>query len=154
MTDTEATTPYTFAGRLAHVDRGGKPLCRQAGTGLRLCTEKDFAKLVVGEKCLRCERSLGSDDYFLRRVMSLGSQQQAYLREISGWTMNTRSDGWYPVAALCRKKTSAGWTSVHRSIRALVEIGMVEKRTDEHNRALVRLTEKARAVSKRILCGR
>jgi hypothetical protein len=137
---------------LVHVDRDGKPLCKQVGDGLQLRSDSDFWKLATHQRCQQCERSLGGDEY--GRLMSLGPQQQAYLREMSGWTMNTRSDGWYPVASLCQKKTSADRTSVHRSIRALLQIGLVEKRTDEHHRALVRLTEKARSFPKRFLFGR
>jgi hypothetical protein len=83
--------------------------------------------------------------------MSLGSQQQRCLREIRS---RADRDGWCAVADLCEKKTDAGWTSLYRSIRALLHLGLAEKRKDEHNRAFVRLTEKAHAGPERFLFGR
>jgi len=149
MIDADSATPDAFTGRLAHVDRDGKPLCNQVGSGLRLCSEQDFAKLPGIEQCRRCERSLGGDDY--GRLSSLGPKQQAYLRQIRS---TAGKDGWCAVAGLARGKGSGAWTSLHRSLRALVEIGLLENRVDKHHRTFVRLTEKVCSIPERIIFGR
>jgi uncharacterized membrane protein len=55
------------------------------------------------------------------------------------------------VADLCKKKTSAGWTSLHRSLKRLENRGLVERKTDQHNRTFVRLAGKEKPDNKYLL---
>ncbi len=144
-------TTFDLLGYLkAHVNRKGEPLCRQArGDGFRLCKKEEFLRLPPDQKCLRCEQKLGGR--YARRAASLGPQQRRCLRQIKSMAGGR---GWCAVADLCEKKTDAGWTSLYRSLRALVKLGLVEKRTDARHRAHVKLRNPVYEPPERIVFGR
>jgi len=121
---------------IAHVDDEGRPLCNQVGDYLHLCDLDEFERLPKLSKCGRCERLLGHSSY----TSPLSNNQQQLLAEISKRTPDR--DSWCPVADLCKKKTSAGWTSLHRSLRRLEVRGHIERKTDNHNQGFVRLSDR------------
>ena len=128
--------PDKYFGPTAHVDVAGHPLCNQDGDYLHLCELDDFNRLPGINRCRRCERSLGH----CLDTNPLSDNQQSLLAEISKRTPDR--DSWCPVAELCKNKTSAGWTSLHRSLRRLEVRSLIEKKTDSHNRAFVRPSSK------------
>ena len=125
-----------YFGPMVHVDDEGQPLCNQDGHYLHLCELDEFERLPKLSKCGRCERLLGHSSY----MSPLSDNQRQLLDEISCRTPDEES--WCPAADLCKNKISAGWTSLHRSLRRLEVRGFIEKKTDSHNRAYVRLSGK------------
>ena len=120
-----------------HVNDEGRPLCNQVGDYLHLCEPDEFNRLPKECRCERCEQ-------FLRHRMDinpLSDSQQQLLAETSRRTPDR--DSWCPVADLCKRKTEAALTSLHRSLRQLEIQGMVEMRNDNHNQSFVMLSGKA-----------
>ena len=126
---------------IAHVNDEGRPLCNQDGDYLHLCEPDEFNRLPKEYRCERCEQ-------FLRHRMDinpLSDSQQQLLAEISRRTPDR--DSWCPVADLCKRKTEAALTSLHRSLRQLEVQGIVEMRNDNHNQSFVRLSDKGNSTS-------
>jgi hypothetical protein len=133
----------------AHVNRKGEPLCRQArGDGFRLCSKQEFVNLPPDQKCLRCEQKLGGRGSL---AVFLGPQQRRCLRQMKRMA---GGHGWCAVADLCSRKTDAGWTSLYRTLRALVKLGLIEKRTDARHRAYVKLRNPLYEAPDRIVFAR
>jgi hypothetical protein len=129
---------------IAHVNDEGRPLCNQDGDYQQLCEPDEFDRLPKECRCERCEQLLG----YCRDTNSLMDGQQQLLTEISRRTPN--GDSWCPVSDLIKKKTASGWTSLHRSLQRLEVRGLIERKTDSHNRAFVRLSNKGQSDSGRL----
>lgn len=131
-----------------HVKKESKPLCNQDGEFLELCDRAAFDKVPAVQQCQRCRRSLGIDRYPGDIQFELSDNQKRLIMAIRQRTKESGGQ-WCPVAELCTKKTSSGWTSLHRSIRRLQHRGYIEKKLNAHNRALVRLTGRQRTLDRK-----
>jgi hypothetical protein len=122
--------------QIAHVNNKGRPLCSHDGKYLHLCEPDEFERLPKECRCQRCELFLGH-----RTTLNpLSDKEQQLLMEISRRTPDR--DSWCPVTDLCKKKTEAVLTSLSRSLRRLEVQGLVETKTDSHNKSFVRLSNK------------
>jgi DNA-binding MarR family transcriptional regulator len=74
-------------------------------------------------------------------INPLSENNQQLLTEIS--KRIPERDSWYSVTDLCKRKTEAELTSLSRLLRQLEVQGLVEMRTDNHNNAFVRLSDKS-----------
>lgn len=73
-------------------------------------------------------------------INPLSDNEQQLLMEISRRTPSR--DSWCLVTDLCKKKTEVALTSLSRSLGQLELQGLVETKTDSHNKSFVRLSEK------------
>jgi len=129
--------------QIAHVNNEGRPLCNQDGNYLHLCEPDEFERLPKECRCQRCEQFLGhrTDPNLL------SDNEQQTLIEISRRTPDQNS--WCLVTDLCKKKTEAALTSLSRSLRQLELQGLVETKTDSHNKSFVRLSDKGYSDNRR-----
>ena len=117
----------------AHVNDEGRPLCNLDNDYLHLSEPDEFERLPKECRCQRCEQ-------FLIHRFNISNNKQQLLTEISRRTPD--QDSWCPVTDLCKRKTEAELTSLSRTLRQLEVEGLVEMRTDNHNKAFVRLSNK------------
>ena len=130
--------------QIAHVNNEGRPLCNQDGNYLHLCEPDEFERLPKECRCQRCERFLGHR----MDINPLSDNEQQILMEISRRTPS--QDSWCPVTDLCKKKTEAALTSLSRLLRQLEVQGLVETKTDSHNKSFVRLSDKSYSDNRRL----
>ena len=126
----------------AHVNDEGRPLCNLDNDYLRLCEPDEFERLPKECRCKRCEQ-------FLSHRFNLSNNKQQLLTEISRRTSDQHS--WCSVIDLCKKKTEAEFTSLNRALRQLEVEGLIEMRTDNHNNAFVRLSDKRNSTNPYLL---
>jgi hypothetical protein len=126
----------------AHVNDDGRPLCNQDGDYLHLCEPDEFERLPKECRCQRCEQ-------LFRSSFILSNSKQHLLTEISRRTPDR--DSWCLVADLCKRQTEAELTSLSRTLRQLELEGLVEMRTDNHNKAFVRLCNKRNSTNPYLL---
>ena len=126
----------------AHLNDEGRPLCKLDNDYLHLCEPDEFERLPKECRCQRCEQ-------LLRSSFILSNSKQHLLTEISRKAPN--QDSWCPVVDLCRRKTEAELTSLNRTLRQLEVEGLVEMRTDNYNKAYVRLRDKGNSTNPYLL---
>ena len=130
--------------QVAHVNDEGRPLCNQNGDYQQLCEPDEFDRLPKECRCQRCEQLFGHRI----NINPLSDNKQQLLTEISRRTPDR--DSWCPVDDLCKKMTEAALTSLNRTLRQLEVQGLVEMRTDNHNNAFVRLSDKSHSENGRL----
>ena len=138
MTDSEKTQTWPKA----HVNNQSRPLCNQDGDYLHLCEPDEFEKLPKECRCQRCEQ-------LFRHCFNVSNNKQQLLTEISRRTPDQNI--WCPVEDLCKSKTEATLTSLHRSLRQLELEGLVMMRSDNHNKVFVRLSDKRNSANPYLL---
>jgi len=126
----------------AHINDEGRPLCSQDGDYLHLFEPDEFEGLPKECRCKRCEQ-------LFRHCFNAPNSKQHLLTEISKRTQKQNS--WCPVLDLCKRQTEAGLTSLTRTLRQLELEGLVEMRTDNHNKAFVRLCDKGNSTNPYLL---
>jgi len=126
----------------AHVNDEGRPLCNQVGDYLHLCEPDEFERLPKECRCQRCEQ-------LFRHCFNAPNSKQHLLTEISRRTPD--QDTWCSVTDLCKRKTEAELTSLSRTLRQLELEGLVVMRTGNHNKALVRLSDKRNSTNPYLL---
>ena len=128
--------------QIAHVNKEGRPLCNQNGDYFHLCEPDEFERLLKECRCQRCEQ-------LFRSSFILSNSKQHLLTMISRRT--PKPDSWCPLADLCKSKTKAELTSLSRTLRQLELEGLVETRTDNQNKAFVRLCDKRNSTNPYLL---
>jgi hypothetical protein len=128
--------------QIAHINDEGRPLCNRDGNYLHLCEPDEFEGLPKECRCRRCEQ-------LFRSSFILSNSKQYLLTEISRKTPN--QDSWCPLTDLCKSKTKAELTSLSRTLRQLELEGLVEMRTDNHNKVFVRLCDKGNSTNPYLL---
>jgi hypothetical protein len=128
--------------QIAHVNNEGRPLCNQEGDYLHLCEPDEFERLPKECRCKRCEQ-------LFRHCFNAPNNKQHLLTEISRKTPD--QDSWCCVTDLCKVKTQAELTSLTRTLRQLELEGLVEMRTDNHEKAFVRLSDKGNSTNPYLL---
>lgn len=121
-----------------HVKNGAESLCKQTGLFLQLASAEEFQNLPPINRCHRCEKHLRLHRY--GDGAPLSEKQRQLLVGISKTTGTAVGNDWWFAADLTSDKSDSGRTSLHRSLRRLQRRGYIEKKVNQHNRVLVRLT--------------
>ena len=126
----------------AHVNDDGRPLCNQDDDYLHLCEPDEFERLPKECRCQRCEQ-------LYRSSFILSNSKQHLLTEISRRTPD--QDSWCPMTDLCKSKTKAELALLTRTLHQLELDDLVEIRTENHNKAFVRLSNKGNSTNPYLL---